>query len=80
MSCRSDCPQGDCANCDGLPRPARRVSRCVPSDCPQASACAHAAAAPSPDHHDFDASRCKTSDGWCPMFIDLRGLALVTFA
>ena len=74
MNCRSDCPQGDCANCFGLPRP-RPTSRCVPADCAQASRCAHAAASPARPN-DFDASGCKTSDGWCPMFIDKRGLAL----
>ena len=76
MPCRSDCPSGDCAGCD-FPPP-RAPGRCVPSACAQRDGCARAAAAPRGNSHDFDASGCKTAAGWCPLFIDTRGLALTT--
>lgn len=79
MRCRSDCPHGDCANCDGL-APARPVARCVPADCAQRAACARAAVKPDGHTQDFDASRCKTADGWCPLFVDARGTALLAEA
>ena len=74
--CRSDCPQGDCANCTGL-GPARPVARCVPTACAQQSNCLRASMAPDSRTHDIDASGCKTPSGWCPVFIDARGAALL---
>lgn len=72
--CRSDCPAGDCAGCFGLQQ--RIVNRCVPADCEQRQRCARADVPSGLYGRDFDASGCKTPSGWCPMFIDKRGLAL----
>lgn len=79
MPCRSDCPQGDCANCDGL-APARPIARCVPTYCDQRGRCARAALTPDGHTHDIDASGCKLPGGWCAMFLDVRGGALLAEA
>ncbi len=76
--CRSDCPAGDCAGC-AFP-PAAPRARCVPRSCPQAEHCARAAQAPSAGTPDIDASRALCGGGWCPLFVDRRGAALLEAA
>lgn len=58
------------------------VARCQPTGCRQSERCARANDWPIGEHIDLpivDASVCLTTDrsNWCPMFIDLRGLALL---
>lgn len=77
LPCRSDCPSGDCAGC-AFPPPAPRA-RCVPCTCPQVDRCERACMAPRAGVPDIDASRALI-DGWCSIFIDTRGAALLARA
>lgn len=61
------------------------LARCQPTGCRQAAQCARANDWPTGDEIELtviDASVCLTTDrgSWCPMFIDLRGVALLEAA
>ena len=61
-------------NADLLPR---TVARCNPSgDCRQRGTCARAVCRKVKGSQVVDGSLCLRA-GWCPMFLDVRGLALV---
>jgi hypothetical protein len=70
--CRSDCPQGDCANCVDFGARAR----CEPAArrCPQVGACARACEPTGA--RVIDASISLKRLRWCPLFVDRRGAAL----
>lgn len=74
--CRADCSAGDCAGCVFPPTPR---ARCVPGACPQVDRCERACMAPLDGVQDIDAS-CSFVNGWCPMYVDTRGAALLARA
>jgi hypothetical protein len=55
-------------------------ARCIPSQpCPQRQQCARANDWPWDEVEEVDASLCLRN-GWCPMFIDRRGVRLLEAA
>lgn len=77
--CRSECPAGDCAGCAFPPRRAL----CVPTaGCLQEGDCArHVASLCSATERPVDCSVLRHATGaWCPMFVDVRGAALLVEA
>lgn len=54
------------------------IARCTPSrECQQRCNCARALAELDDDTLMVDASICIVGEGWCPMFIDRRGVELL---
>lgn len=81
--CRADCPSGDCAGCAFPPARPRAVdappaprARCMPCACLQANRCERHCMHPWDGVPDIDAGAALV-DGWCPLFLDTRGAALL---
>ena len=76
--CRSDCPQGDCANCVGFAD--QQPDRCEPKNCDQSCRCLRSklpARWVLGERVVIDASAARKAIGFCPMFVDVRGSALL---